>query len=185
MRDMRQTIDETFKTEQEFNDFIDFYKFIQDFDSNLRSLKSFIRGLWSWKDLNECFNGTKIRVTDIDGLVERKGNFLLLEGKTGDKELDIGQQITIDKLHDTGLFTIICVYGIPPRMPQRLKIYYPGVKKPKDLFNANMETLQDLVSRWYTWADASKPISLKQNSSDDVTRYLNKNSTALPTRKPL
>lgn len=87
---------------------------------NIRSIPSFIRGLWDWTFLNSCFvrrNGqpTRIRVSDVDGLVERGGHFLFLECKPDrwddEHEIPRGQQLTHDALLRTGAFTVIVVWG--------------------------------------------------------------------------
>ena len=51
--------------------------------SNIRNLDYFKASIWDWTWLNGAFGGTQIRVSDIDGMVERRGHFLMIEGKKG------------------------------------------------------------------------------------------------------
>jgi hypothetical protein len=39
----------------------------------INKLDAYVAGLWDWVCLDGCFGDTKIRPTDIDGLVERRG----------------------------------------------------------------------------------------------------------------
>lgn len=87
---------------------------------NIRSVAGFIRGMWDWTFLNDCFvlpNGerTKIRVSDVDGLVEKFGHFLFIEVKP-ERNDDVyqvtkGQSITHQALIRTGVFTVMEVWG--------------------------------------------------------------------------
>ena len=64
----------------------------------IKNLEAFVENLWDWGFLDECFPGTRIRVTDIDGLVERNGHFLLIEAKSPGKDIPTGQRILFDRL---------------------------------------------------------------------------------------
>ena len=76
----------------------------------------FVESLWNWDILKGCF-GNGIKPTDIDGLVERNGHFLLLEAKNPGKEVPVGQQILFDKLvaipsaDSLATFTVFVVWG--------------------------------------------------------------------------
>ncbi len=37
----------------------------------IRSKEVFLQGLWDWAVLDGCFGNTRIRPTDVDGLIER------------------------------------------------------------------------------------------------------------------
>ena len=82
---------------------------------NIRSVASYVRGLWDWTFLNPCFAPTKIKVADVDGIVERGGHFLWLEAKpekyNGQHEVTAGQRITHEALARNGAFTVITVWG--------------------------------------------------------------------------
>ena len=71
-----------------------------------------------WKDKNllklgvfdECFPG-KIGFSDVDGVVEIDGNFLLLEWKYGDSILPEGQRIMFEKMTQDERWTVVIVNG--------------------------------------------------------------------------
>lgn len=71
----------------------------------------FCAGLWDWHILAGCFGKTKIMPTDVDGFVERKGNFLWLETKKENVLIPNGQLITFMTLIKTGYFTIFIIWG--------------------------------------------------------------------------
>ena len=126
--------------------------------SNIRNLEKYRENWWDWTPLNGCFSG-KIRVTDVDGLVERHGRFLLLEGKrlkSGQQPPPIprGQQYTHDALCATGLFTVIVLWGVPPLGP----ISFVRVQTKQETgkpISASMDSLVKLVKRWFAWADGN------------------------------
>lgn len=125
---------------------------------NLRSLDDYHRAWWDWSWLNDCFRGG-IRVADVDGIVERRGRFLLLEGKrivsTQPLPLPRGQQLLHDALCATGCFTVLVFWGVPPRGPvlfHRLQSRH-GIGKTS---RSSKEQVANIVRRWYAWADSGK-----------------------------
>ena len=52
----------------------------------------------NWAVFNECFAPTKIKVSDIDGVVERKEQFLFIEVKQNTKSIQTGQKILFENL---------------------------------------------------------------------------------------
>ncbi len=57
-----------------------------------------------------CFGTTNIMPTDIDGVVERHGNFLIMEFKPEGKPLSKGQHILYYQLSLLNKFTVIILY---------------------------------------------------------------------------
>jgi len=107
---------------------------------------AFMRNLWDWGILDGCFGDSHIRPTDVDGLVERNGKFLLLEAKSSGKEIPQGQQIMFNNLVKTGIFTVIIIWGQPDK-PEKIQIW--GV--PPE--NATLEKFRSEVSDWYIEAN--------------------------------
>lgn len=146
----------------------------------IRNLDAFVNALWDWGILDGCFGSSRIHPTDIDGLIERKGRFLLLETKSPNKEIPKGQQVMFDHLIGLGCFTVIVLWGEPNR-PDFIQIWGKD-KKPTCL-----DDFRKLVSRWYRWADgnplnrvtnrvASAPYG-KQSVSVSLASGLAKNET--------
>ena len=52
--------------------------------------------------------------TDLDMVIERHDNYLIIENKQPGEELSRGQQYTLEKLQKRPGVTLWVVYGIPP-----------------------------------------------------------------------
>lgn len=144
---------------------------------NIRSVAGFIRGLWDWTFLNECFAPTKIRVADVDGVVERKGHFLWLEAKpereTADRDIPAGQLYTHQALAKTGAFTVITIWGttdtdikseylrqsdttamicaLGEPTPTYARVQYEDGKIKEG--PTTKQELKETVRRWFEWAN--------------------------------
>ncbi len=120
----------------------------------INNLDKYINTLWDWGFLDGCFGKTGIRVTDIDGMVERNGRFLVIETKSNGANIPIGQQRMFQAMADDGKFTVIVVWG-DANQPTKMRITAHNgtrvviVEKP-----ANIEDLQDAVKRWFVYADS-------------------------------
>jgi hypothetical protein len=117
----------------------------------IRDLQRFVDALWDWGILDGCFGNTRIKPTDIDGLVERNGQFLLLEAKGPNAPIPYGQEITFKNLLKTGIFTVIVIWGNPGK-PEHMQIYRPDCPAKKR--EAGLADLRRVVSEWYRCADS-------------------------------
>src|SRR5690349_8230975 len=117
----------------------------------INNVDRFVANLWDWAILDDCFTG-KIRPTDIDGLVERNGCFLLLEAKSPGVSIGTGQQRTFDALLSKG-FTIIIIWG-KPQQPERIRVstMHNG-KVVTHEQPANADVLRAMVRRWFLFVD--------------------------------
>jgi hypothetical protein len=79
-------------------------------ERNIRSVASFMRSLPDWTEFNDCFAPSRIRISDIDGIVERNGQFLVLDLKHPNATLNQGQTILYRQLAKKG-FTVVVVFG--------------------------------------------------------------------------
>jgi hypothetical protein len=102
--------------------------------------------LWDWGFLDQCFDGTKIKVTDIDGFVERNGKFLLIECKSHNALIPTGQDIMFKKMIATQLFTVLILWG-EANKTERCELR----TKDKTYFypDANNAFIQRLVHGWF------------------------------------
>jgi len=112
----------------------------------IKNLKTYVENLWDWEFLDECFGGTRIRVTDLDGLVERKGRFLYIEAKSPGKEVPVGQKILFDHLIANPQNTVLVIWGAPSE-PEQAQFW------GRKAFPADKEKVKALVSRWYQYAE--------------------------------
>lgn len=110
----------------------------------------YVNNLWDWSILDGCFGQTKIAPTDIDGITERNGRFLLIETKSLGVPIPNGQSILFDNLIAKG-FTVLVIWG-KANEPEKLQIW--GLKKP---YRADINELRSIVSQWFKWADGLKP----------------------------
>lgn len=109
--------------------------------------QSFVGQLWDWSVLDGCFGDTKIAPTDVDGLVEHNGHFLMLEAKNSGVSIPVGQAI----LHKAWLsyqHSLIVIYGEPGK-PTRLECYLFGSTQARVSDPATIELLRSMVSYWF------------------------------------
>jgi hypothetical protein len=112
--------------------------------------EQFCKSLWDWGCLDGCFGQTRIKPTDIDGFVERKGHFLLFETKLPGADIPEGQWITFNQLLKTGKFSIIIVWG-KPGIPEEIKVLTG--KHERNYKDIDLLKLRDVVSSWFKWAN--------------------------------
>lgn len=103
--------------------------------------------IWDWGFLDECFSPSKIKITDIDGLIERNGHFLLIETKMPDIEIPKGQSILFDALLKTRCFHVLIIWGYRNKPEHRMFWGYSR-KVP-----ATEQSIKEIVKRWYTIAN--------------------------------
>ena len=114
----------------------------------------YMQGIWDWAILDGCFGTTRIKPTDVDGLVERNGMFLVLETKAPGAHLPEGQAITFKALVRKAGAVVIVVWGEQNRV-QKTKVF--SRKYPDGLEEtANNDRLRELVSGWFAMANAHK-----------------------------
>jgi len=99
-----------------------------------------------WGFLDSAFSN-KIRVGDIDGIVEVKGRVLILEWKTTDTPIPKGQEIMFKNITSGEKITVIVIWGDPKEtIPTDYQLFWNGIrieKKP-----ANAEIIKDFCRKW-------------------------------------
>lgn len=145
---------------------------------NIRNEHAARNSLWDWTPLNECFRGTNIRVTDIDGFVERNGKFLVIETKKPKDEIPQGQSITFDALLKTGYFTVILVWG-PRNVPQEIRVLTRDERKNKHYLKADTDLLKKIVAEWFLYADAQQTAIRLPAAGSHVNYFSSDGSTLL------
>ena len=79
-------------------------------DRNIRSVVSYLRSMPDWTEFNSCFEPSKIRISDIDGIVERKGEFLVLDMKSPQVPMSQGQMMLYRAMQQKKM-TVVIVRG--------------------------------------------------------------------------
>lgn len=117
---------------------------------------AYMRGIWDWKILDGCFGRTRIKPTDIDGLVERGGNLLILETKSPGASIPDGQALTFKRMVQQGvdankLNVVIVIWG-ENGTPEKLRVYSSVHPDGHDV-DGDIGTLRRYVSKWFDRVD--------------------------------
>ncbi len=89
-----------------------------------------------------------INPTDIDLMYERRGRFLVLEGKHEGATFRVGQRRFYDALNAIPAFTIVHFYGNPPDEVTSFA-RWGHVPKP-----GTTDALCNFVRRWFAWVES-------------------------------
>jgi hypothetical protein len=119
----------------------------------IENVRAYMDGVWDWGVLDGCFGATKIKPMDVDGLIERKGKFLMLEAKAPGVAVPQGQQI----LHEAWVKrgdSVLVVWG-QKNQPERMQLFSPRHPFPDGMVyeNADVRKFVEVVAAWFAWAD--------------------------------
>lgn len=78
----------------------------------IRSMQEFMASVWDFGFIEEKLPG-KLRFSDIDGMIEKNGRFFVIETKRPGVKIPMGQFLLYRRLIETGLFTVLSVWGFP------------------------------------------------------------------------
>lgn len=122
---------------------------------NIRNLKNYVASLWPHSLWNDCL-GNGIKFSDLDGIVERNGKFLIIEGKgfdSSDKPIPIptGQRRMFNNLAMLGCFTIIILWGHKPGIPEKYQFLWGqnGRIRASQIRECNLDTIKTHIATWY------------------------------------
>ena len=110
--------------------------------------------LWNWKPVASLLPG-RAGVSDLDGVIERNGYFLFMEGKHPHESLSTGQRIMLQALAglDEEKIRVVIVYG--DRASGNIESYqrvYPDCIGPKQ----PGKTFHKVTQRWFQKATESR-----------------------------
>jgi hypothetical protein len=110
---------------------------------NIRDMQKFVSAICDWGPLNDCFQG-KVRISDIDGIVERNGFFVFLEQKGAQMQIPVGQDILLSRLAQIPQFTVLIIFG---NLDQEhgLEIRRGGKKWQ---FRSDLDVLKRCLASW-------------------------------------
>lgn len=77
----------------------------------IRDMKKFEEALVNWDFLARCFGPTRIRVSDVDGFVERNWHVLFLEAKGMGVPVPRGQALAFNTLSRMPKVTVLVLWG--------------------------------------------------------------------------
>jgi len=116
----------------------------------IRDLDKYVARLWDWGFLDQCFGATGIRVSDLDGIVERNGRFLVIEAKGTGQAVPVGQARLFRAFVNTGLFTVLVLWG-ETNKPARMSAF------PGPATACTTADILDFVTVWFQYADEARP----------------------------
>ncbi|TAI59827.1 MULTISPECIES: hypothetical protein [Bradyrhizobium] len=131
----------------------------------IRDPVKYCAALWDWDFLKPCFNGTAIRVADLDGLlddegivqkhgyVERYGHHLLFETTVPDREMTSGQLRSHSSLVKVG-FCVVYLWGVPNSFPIHKVQVWKEFEAQRGDVNVNVSEagLVGWVCKWFRWS---------------------------------
>ena len=102
----------------------------------------------------ECFP-RNINFSDIDGIVEINGNFLLLEWKSYAGNIPTGQKIMFSRMTQDNRFTVFIICGDAETMSiTDLSVIWGGKQQP--WARCTLEQLKERMTKWAFWAESKK-----------------------------
>jgi hypothetical protein len=112
----------------------------------IRNPDAYRDGAWDWGFLDECFAPSRVRVSDLDGIVERRGHFLVVETKPRNELMTKGQSLLLDAFARMTNFTVLVIYG-EPNHPTAMR-HWPNPERPADA-----AAVQSFVRQWWQYAN--------------------------------
>ena len=119
-----------------------------------------------------CFGNTRIMPTDIDGCVERKGNFLILEYKPTNKVLTTGQRITLETFACNPLYTVIVIWHKPCDLHEHKEVTHIQILPNGKRISITENDLRIFINKWFINSskqrfnlnNAKEKLKLEQNN---------------------
>lgn len=117
--------------------------------------KKFMEGIWNWDILIPAIKKANVRVSDVDGVLEYKGEFLHFETKGKDVQtLPEGQRILFTKYTHKNIFTIV-MFGDKDQ-PERFQIFSTVHPKGSEIVPCDLNKIIKFVEHWQNLVDAKK-----------------------------
>lgn len=110
---------------------------------------------WKWiiEAIKEINPKSNISPMDFDGVVERKGHYLICETKDPNKPISNGQNLTLNNLCNAKSFSIVKIWG--KDIPEKMIINY-GWEKPEIRHitrSLQIRAYKHYIKKWYKYAD--------------------------------
>lgn len=121
-------------------------------------------GVFDWSWTQGHLGQGKITPMDFDGVVERKGNFIVFETKGQDVPIPQGQLMTLEAAYRLGVFTILMVQGkSSPEFAQAWcqPGFHNGMRMTRQA-PTDSNRLGVFVGKWFDFANANPS---RQNTS--------------------
>jgi hypothetical protein len=118
---------------------------------------------WDWGWLDGAFGDTKISVSDIDAIIERRGHFLIFEIKRTEEALHLGQFLLLQALARQPRTTVLLVRGERKDHPDSYQtLTAEGLSEPQ---TTSQEDFRRRVGLWFQRVDVP---GLQSGSTRDL-----------------
>jgi hypothetical protein len=99
----------------------------------------------------ECFPG-KINFGDVDGIVEINGKALMLEWKSNQGRIPVGQKIMYERITKNKILTVLCVIGNAETMEcQKYCLFFDG--NQTQFKECSLDLVKKIICRWVNFAN--------------------------------
>lgn len=116
-----------------------------------RSASAGFDGVFDWDFLLPAFAPTRIQPMDLDAVIERRGQFLVFETKSGELPIPDGQRYTLEALCQTGVFTIIVLRAKTAEDITGWDVWHGTCREHHE---GDAAALVEYVKRWFKWASS-------------------------------
>ena len=132
-----------------------------DLPSSIKYPETFIRTLppgsdgvfdWSWS--SGATKGTNISPMDLDGIIEKNGNFIIFETKNPGVPVALGQRITLTRLYENLNTTVVIIQGkiIPEMIKTMCQDGFRNGQIMLDFSATTRDRMVKLVNDWMDYA---------------------------------
>ena len=95
--------------------------------------------------------------SNVDGICERNGHFLIMEWKRPDEKVSKGQEILLKALAENPRFIVTIIIGNTDNGTQIDKYFTVGIDGKCALAGVGFEQFKAFYRQWYEWADGNIP----------------------------
>lgn len=101
-------------------------------------------------------NNPKFLPSNVDGIAERNGKFLVMEWKRPNEKISKGQEFLLKALAKTPNFVVIIIIGDTDNGMNIERFYYLQPIGKNVLIGTSMQEFKDYYTFWYEWANNGK-----------------------------
>jgi len=118
----------------------------------IRDLDAYATAAWDWSCLDGCFGRTRIAACDVDGVIEKRGNFLIIETKRPGANMKAPQRQALDRLAKLPGVWVLIMWGLPGAPRHCIILHGAEVREYND---CDLPRVRAWVARWYAHAQAN------------------------------
>jgi hypothetical protein len=91
--------------------------------------------------------------SNVDGICERKGKFLVMEWKRPDEKVSKGQEILLKAMAKMSNFIVVIIYGDTEFDTKIDKFYLVNQNGSCSHIGSGFDSFKAYYQQWYEWAD--------------------------------